>query len=298
MALCPICGKLLKEGLFKNNTSIIYIYGERFTTCDECAQKWLLYQRGELNESDLLTSNTESNIMKSILLVKQKKELKIAQDTRTSELKAAYEKMVNTINFNTKNDEFIQNKSHEIIWINNKTLYIIPSLVDFCNNNVEYINNGGIINIDSSVRQIIYDDIIYYEKTGDIQYTSNISGKGGGYNLKGAVIGGLIAGSAGAVIGSRNKTEIKTITEVHDSSETIIYYRSNGEINSYRLSGYELYKYCKKMIPEKDLIFVANSPSEKSIDPTEEIRKYKKLLDDGIISEEEFSIKKKQLLDL
>lgn len=35
-----------------------------------------------------------------------------------------------------------------------------------------------------------------------------------------------------------------------------------------------------------------------TIDPTSEIRKYKELLEDGIISEEEFDIKKKELLGI
>ncbi|HHB0768065.1 SHOCT domain-containing protein [Enterococcus faecium] len=32
--------------------------------------------------------------------------------------------------------------------------------------------------------------------------------------------------------------------------------------------------------------------------PADELRKYKELLDDGIINQEEFNIKKKELLDL
>lgn len=35
-----------------------------------------------------------------------------------------------------------------------------------------------------------------------------------------------------------------------------------------------------------------------SVDPTEELRRYKALLDDGIISQEEFDAKKQQLLGL
>ncbi|KHD86340.1 hypothetical protein NG54_03180 [Heyndrickxia ginsengihumi] len=39
-------------------------------------------------------------------------------------------------------------------------------------------------------------------------------------------------------------------------------------------------------------------PDPTKPDPTEELRKYKSLLDDGIITQEEFDAKKKQLLDL
>lgn len=41
-----------------------------------------------------------------------------------------------------------------------------------------------------------------------------------------------------------------------------------------------------------------NSNNEQRNEPTEELRKYKKLLDDGIISQEEFEQKKKQILGL
>ena len=48
--------------------------------------------------------------------------------------------------------------------------------------------------------------------------------------------------------------------------------------------------------------FVGGSEEEHetipNIDPADEIRKYKKLLDDGIITEEEFNGKKAQLLGL
>lgn len=35
-----------------------------------------------------------------------------------------------------------------------------------------------------------------------------------------------------------------------------------------------------------------------TVDPVDEIRKFKKLYDEGIITEEEFNLKKKQLFDL
>lgn len=38
--------------------------------------------------------------------------------------------------------------------------------------------------------------------------------------------------------------------------------------------------------------------SDKNIDPVAEIRKYKELIDDGIITKEEFDEKKKQLLGM
>ena len=48
----------------------------------------------------------------------------------------------------------------------------------------------------------------------------------------------------------------------------------------------------------KNLNTNAPKAAKKEVDPTEEIRKYKKLLDDGIITKEEFDAKKKEILKL
>ena len=55
----------------------------------------------------------------------------------------------------------------------------------------------------------------------------------------------------------------------------------------------------KKGAPDSDTEGGDRSPQAKNDgDRTEEIRNYKALLDDGIITEEEFEAKKKQLLGL
>ena len=43
---------------------------------------------------------------------------------------------------------------------------------------------------------------------------------------------------------------------------------------------------------------LGNNKDKSEIDPIEEIKKYKELLDSGIINQEEFNKKKKELLDL
>lgn len=104
---------------------------------------------------------------------------------------------------------------------------------------------------------IRYDDIAYYEKTGDIQYTSKVSGGGGGgSSIKGAIVGGIIAGEAGAIIGSRNKiNEVNTVVETHDTRQTVLYYKKDGGVHTLSVKGYAFYEYLLKHIPEKDLIY-------------------------------------------
>ena len=53
---------------------------------------------------------------------------------------------------------------------------------------------------------------------------------------------------------------------------------------------------CLHLMKLVDSTFESNNKQQ--LDSTEELRKYKKLLDDGIISQEEFEQKKKQLLGL
>jgi len=78
----------------------------------------------------------------------------------------------------------------------------------------------------------------------------------------------------------------------------------------------EIKRLCEKLYAEGKISFAGNGryfvltkgaeekketktkPEKESTDPTEEVRKYAKLKDDGIITEEEFQIKKKELLGL
>ena len=67
----------------------------------------------------------------------------------------------------------------------------------------------------SAYNPIIIDrqNIVELVHEGDVYYTTQVrGGGGGGSSIKGAVIGGMIAGEAGAIIGSRKPTESITST--------------------------------------------------------------------------------------
>ena len=154
-------------------------------------------------------------------------------------------------------------------------------------------------------------DIQYFAKEGDVQYTSKISGGGGGgSSISGAIIGGLIAGDAGAIIGSRQKIEeIKTETQTFDSRKTVIRFYKDSEIRSWTFDGFEVYNYLLKTIPEKDLITINLSNNSQNrntesiakiaapeTDIKKKLRDLKELHEDGLISDAEYESKRSELL--
>lgn len=111
--------------------------------------------------------------------------------------------------------------------------------------------------------------------------------------MKRAVVGTVLAGSAGAVIGAATAREDKKFVTRQE------------------------YTLCMRLrqYPGKTLVFPVKSArnadelcdtltgktaaaAQSAVDPIAELRKYKALLDDGIITQEDFNAKKKQLLGL
>jgi len=165
--------------------------------------------------------------------------------------------------------------------------------------------------------KIPVENIIYFSKDGTLEHVSVVSGggaSGGGANLGGAIAGGILFGGVGAIIGSNMHTEIKIDpikTEIikKDSRKTYLLYKDeNGDLVQQSFD-YEYYNFFMKHFPHKEFSKVqghvdASTPDveEKKANPTssniEEIKKYKELLDMGIITQAEFDVKKKELLGL
>ncbi len=151
--------------------------------------------------------------------------------------------------------------------------------------------------------------IEYFAQIGEIYKENRISGGGGGgTSIKGAVAGQVIAGSVGAIIGSRNKNkEVKSELITHDTRETIINYFDENNMRCTLYFDTKAFQIFKDLIPEKEyaivnainssqLVAEQKSNSEyKNI--VQQIRELAKLKDEGIITDEEFSSKKKLLLD-
>lgn len=147
--------------------------------------------------------------------------------------------------------------------------------------------------------EIPINNINMYSRIGDLQtYTEISGGGGGGTSIGGAIIGGALAGEAGAVISSRKKVnEIESKQVVIDKRETIL--EVINENRSYHLTfdsnSYEVFL---KLIPGKESAFVANNnQNNNNNEILNNIKQLSDLKDSGILTEEEFTIKKQQLLE-
>lgn len=158
-----------------------------------------------------------------------------------------------------------------------------------------------------SIQTIPISKIQCFMKVGDVQYTSKVSGGGGGgYSLAGAIVGGIIGGSTGAIIESRRPVQqVKTTIETHDTRKTQLrYLDNNGTMQIIEQDGFDLYDYLLKAIPQKDLLSLqiqnnSSAPGNQvnSTTKADRLRELKSLLDDGILTQEEFNAEKQKILN-
>jgi hypothetical protein len=143
-------------------------------------------------------------------------------------------------------------------------------------------------------------NIKHFKHDGEVSYETKISGgSGGGSSIGGAITGGIIAGSVGAVIGSRKKTEEITSERIrHDNRQTVLEVQDGAYYFDY--DGYDI---LLELIPEKEYTFVQELKRQKvmpnaniQLSIPDMIRELAKLRDEGILTDEEFSVKKGELL--
>lgn len=207
-------------------------------------------------------------------------------------------------------NDSINLKSGNCFWIANGVMYEVTNSYKFIRSYIDSFE----IEHKLGCEAIPVKDIQYFSKEGDVQYTTRVSGGGGGgSSVGGAIVGGLIAGDAGAVIGSRKQTEaIKSEVVTHDSRKTIIRYYKDNQIFAITYSGFSVYEYLLTKIPEKDLLTIQlnankNSTSVKQVEESkkvvtvagnikEKLETIKNLYDSGLITEEEYAKKKDDIL--
>lgn len=144
--------------------------------------------------------------------------------------------------------------------------------------------------------EIEIDKINYYSLQGEKYTTTELNG--GGSSLGKAVVGGAIAGGAGAVIASRK--EVTSSTKVVDERQTIINYQNENGVTHIILSS-NAYDFLLEILPDKDYNYVMSQKETKENNqPTSliELEQLADLRDKGILTEEEFTAKKKQILGL
>lgn len=141
-----------------------------------------------------------------------------------------------------------------------------------------------------------------FYRQGDTYTDTKISG--GGSSLGGAIVGGMIAGEAGAVIGSRQ--EIKSETKFIDKRSTILVIEdSSTSKDHFLIFDTNAYDVFLEIIPTKEKSYIefnsntsnTNKPTNGEQEVIDLLIKYKQLKDNGVITDEEFEKKKNELLN-
>ncbi len=244
---------------------------------------WVLVKTGD-EEKRLRKQNLEKENSRRVedKYKEIKKNMDIPSDSKKVKYKNGYADITRAENF---------------MWIDNETLCFFPA--DCIASEIDK----------AKVYKISLDRIEYYATRGEIVHENKITGGGGGgSSVKGAVVGGVIAGGAGAVIGSRKKTDpIKSELITHDNRETFLNFFDDNKVKHSMFFEFKDYDIFKQLIPEKDYNIVSTIQTNsiiskvinesKSANVTDQIRELAKLKDEGILTEEEFAEKKKALLD-
>lgn len=151
--------------------------------------------------------------------------------------------------------------------------------------------------------KIAMDDIVVFRVEGQRHISTNISDAGP--NLGNAVAGALIAGDAGAIIGSRVGVQQVTTTTTVDDRKILLIYNTNGTVVTREIRSNDkerTIEALRKLIPQKEESIAKLHAQEKEPNIqnslTDELKRFKELLDSGVITQEEFDAKKKQLLGL
>lgn len=177
------------------------------------------------------------------------------------------------------------------IGIKNKNISIYPCKVDKDDISFEII-------------RIPFKDIEYYVPDGEVYHEQVISGGGSGkINVGGAIVGTVIAGAPGMVLGGQRKVnEVKSTTVEHDTRKLKLLYKKGGITETVYLHS-DCYDFFIDNLPEKDHEVVMANKKNKHIKSSsdvgvkDKIKELKEMLDEGLITEEEFETKKKALLD-
>lgn len=143
-----------------------------------------------------------------------------------------------------------------------------------------------------------FDDVekIWAETDGQLVTSTTIKSNGVGR----AIVGGVLAGSTGAILGAAT-----AVPKVSAQTSAQKFYRVYMHLKPYPGRTWLFIIYSSADLEKVLHMFdrPASSPAprqgeETGFDPAVELRKYKALLDDGIITQEDFDAKKKQLLQL
>jgi hypothetical protein len=189
-----------------------------------------------------------------------------------------------------------------LIWIAHNCICLFPDNPNW-ENYEEYSKDI------EKITSIPVEKVEYYRIIGEVFRENKISGGGGGgSSIKGAVVGGVIAGEAGAIVGSRKKVEpIQSEIITHDTRETTLNFFDENDKRCKLIFDHNSYQVLNDLIPEKEYDIVSSIKSANIIKRLQgedgnktvfdQIRELAKLKEEGILSDDEFIEKKRKLLE-
>lgn len=143
----------------------------------------------------------------------------------------------------------IPNFSEKIYCIDINDKHIIENLYIWKDNNtLKYISANPLERGEiQTIQEIKFEDIICFNRVGDITTTMNI--KGGEINIGKAILGSMIAGDVGAVLMGKEKISIENNTT--DNRVTFLIYKdkNNESFMKFDAKGYNI---LLKLIPLKE----------------------------------------------
>lgn len=270
---CAICGK--KIGFFATNLK----FKDKQFICGDCIKKFDFSKNKDdvAPTTDAMNWAKDHNFADLRKYLSQDKTFKDIQNN-SNNIRYEYDKLLTDFR-NDESDSF----SHFI----------------FSDKRQQILEKKGLMR---DPRVINYSDIVSYR----VNQQGHDEKKHHGITR--AVVGGVLAGGVGALVGAttgHKQTDyidhLGLVVTLKDGSNfELVFIRKMDQLKSDSMTARGLIKQMNSWASWIDSVIAKNQNTKQKpkVDPADEIRKFKKLADDGIISNDEFEAKKKQLLGL
>lgn len=158
--------------------------------------------------------------------------------------------------------QVIYYKNDFYMWRDGTTICIFPTEEHLTDSHIRYRTRTQDLPArlnpnDISVLKIDIADVEYYLIAGRETSEFRIEGGGAsGPNIEGAIIGGILAGEAGAIIGGMPEPKpVYSYTKYNEGRCVELVYKKNGRIQKIKLS-YPAFPFLEQWMPEKEYSYV------------------------------------------
>lgn len=155
--------------------------------------------------------------------------------------------------------------------------------------------------LSKKVKVYSYSDLINFHISNKKQVITTTKQKGA---ISRGLLGGALLGPAGAVIGSATAKKTSTSNESQGQMKVSLYFLDGSEHNFHMMLESKLNQLSAKLETIVRTNMKENSLNDQKKETIvkdnyyEDIKQLRKLFDEGLITEEEFSLKKEQILNL